>query len=130
MLTIIKAVHNKDLLHRDIKPDNFMLDLNETTNKLYLIDFGLAKRYNYDGKHISENTNCSLIGTPKYVSLNVHNCCEPSRRDDIESCIYVMIYMLFGDNFWFNPNMEHLIECKKKLNNYSIQKFVKKQLRN
>lgn len=70
------------------------------TNKLFLIDFGFCKRYNYDGVHIEEGKITKMIGTPNFVSINVHKGVEPSRRDDLESCIYIMIYMLFGKLFW------------------------------
>jgi len=130
MINIIKLVHEKDLLHRDIKPDNFMFDLNESTNKIYLIDFGLAKRYRYDCKHISENTISSLIGTPTFVSLNIHNGCEPSRRDDIESCIYVLLYMLWSDFYWVNLNIDQIIQEKKDIFNTSscVPMFIRNML--
>jgi serine/threonine protein kinase len=98
MIQRLHILHNHFLLHRDIKPQNFMLDT--STNKLYLIDFGFCKRYNYDGEHIEQGTISKMIGTPNFVSINVHKGIEPSRRDDIESCIYIIIYMLFGKLFW------------------------------
>lgn len=98
MIQRLHTLHNHFLLHRDIKPQNFMLNIK--TNKLYLIDFGFCKRYNYDGNHIEEGTISKLIGTPNFVSINVHKGLEPSRRDDVESCIYIMIYMLFGKLSW------------------------------
>ena len=76
-----------------------MINISDKTNKIFLIDFGFCKRYNYEGNHIEFKMNKTLIGTPNYVSLNVHKGCEPSRRDDLESCLYVMIYMLFGKFF-------------------------------
>lgn len=97
MIERIQALHYKCLLHRDIKPDNFLLD---AKNKIYLIDFGLCKRYDYDGKHISQKSITSLIGTANYASIHVHNGIEPSRRDDLESCVYILIYMLFGQLEW------------------------------
>jgi len=97
MIEIIETLHSKLLLHRDIKPANFLVD---ETNKLFLIDFGMCKRYDYDGKHISKNEIKSIIGTVNYVSLNVHKGIEPSRRDDLESCVYIMIFMLFGKLDW------------------------------
>ena len=99
MIERIQTLHNHYLIHRDIKPDNFMINISDKTNKIFLIDFGFCKRYNYEGKHIEFKRTTSLIGTPNYVSLNVHNSAEPSRRDDIESCLYVMIFMLFGKIF-------------------------------
>ena len=99
MIERLETLHTHYLIHRDIKPDNFMINISDGTNKVFLIDFGFCKRYNHDGNHIEFKMNKTLIGTPNYVSLNVHKGCEPSRRDDLESCLYVMIYMLFGKFF-------------------------------
>lgn len=104
LIKIIKSLHEKDLLHRDIKTDNFLFGLGSATNKLHLVDFGFSKRYNYDGKHMSEKNISRLLGSPNFVSLNVHNGIEPSRRDDLESCIYIIINMLLGKLEWFDKN--------------------------
>ena len=119
MIQRLYILHNYFLLHRDIKPQNFMLQIQ--TNKLFLIDFGFCKRYNYEGNHIEFKMNKTLIGTPNYVSLNVHKGCEPSRRDDLESCLYIMIYMLFGKFFSTEGN---------DLNAYKILALKKDQLTN
>ena len=129
MLSILKAVHNKYLLHRDIKPDNFMFSL--TNNKLYLIDFGLAKRYDYNGTHIPENRTANIIGSPNFVSLNVHNKIEPSRRDDVESCVYIMLYMILGRLYWFNTDIETMVALKKDvINVLPVSLFIKNMLLN
>lgn len=112
----IKDIHNKYLIHRDIKPDNFLFESNEETNKIFLIDFGLCKRYNYNGKHIEQKKISNIIGTPNFVSLNVHKGIEPSRRDDLESCIYVIANMILGDLDWFNCNtLTEMCVLKEKL---------------
>ena len=101
----IKTLHEKYLLHRDIKPSNFIFGNGDETNKLFLIDFGFAKRYDYNGEHIPEKKINSLIGSPNFVSLNVHKGIEPSRRDDVESCIYIILYLLLnGELPWFKLN--------------------------
>ena len=100
----IKVLHDKLLLHRDVKPSNFIFGTGSETNKLYLVDFGFSKRYDYNGKHIEEKKTQKIIGSLNFVSLNVHNLIEPSRRDDIESCIYIMLTMLFGRLEWFNKS--------------------------
>jgi serine/threonine protein kinase len=112
----IKTLHEKCLLHRDIKPTNFVFGLNNNTNKLYLVDFGFAKRYNYNGKHIEEKNINNIIGSANFVSLNIHNNIEPSRRDDVESCIYVILTMLFGKLEWFTKtNLNEIAQFKKQI---------------
>ena len=112
----IQSLHEKCLLHRDIKPSNFIFGNKNNTNKLFLVDFGFAKRYDYNGKHIEQKTIKNIIGSPNFVSLNVHNNIEPSRRDDIESCIYVILTMLFGRLKWFDKdNMNEIAELKKQI---------------
>ena len=126
MITRLKVLHSKSLLHRDVKPDNFLFGLNDQTNKIFLLDFGFTKRYDYNGKHIPEKKINSLIGSPNFVSLNIHNGIEPGRRDDIESCIYVIIYMLYGTLDWIGKSMEEMIVFKTLLtNNSSLPVFFK-----
>jgi serine/threonine protein kinase len=130
MIQRLHILHNHFLLHRDIKPQNFMLDA--TTNKLYLIDFGFCKRYNYDGEHIEQGTISKMIGTPNFVSINVHKGIEPSRRDDIESCIYIIMYMLFGKLFWEKEiDSKNMCFKKEELTNSEkplIPDFLKQML--
>ena len=116
IIKIIKSLHDKSLLHRDIKPSNFIFGTGNDTNKLFLVDFGFAKRYDYNGKHIEEKTIKNIIGSPNFVSLNIHNNIEPSRRDDIESCIYVILTMLFGRLEWFHKNnLSEIAELKRQI---------------
>jgi casein kinase 1 len=100
----VKVLHESQLLHRDIKPSNFLFGLEKDTNKLYLVDFGFSKRYIYNGIHIEEKKITKIVGSPNFVSLNIHNHREPSRRDDLESCIYIMLTMLFGKLVWFDKS--------------------------
>ncbi len=95
MLIAIKALHDHGYLHRDIKPDNFMFD---THGKVFLIDLGMCKHYLRNGQHVAPKTRTTggIIGTANYISLNVHQMKEPSRRDDVESVCYVLWKMCGG----------------------------------
>ena len=98
----LEYIHSKHLLHRDIKPENFLLGLNKKSNKIFAIDFGLAKRFE-DPKtldHIPYREGKSLVGTARYASLNTHLGIEQSRRDDLEACAYMILYFLKGNLPW------------------------------
>ena len=102
MLGRLEYMHNKNYVHRDIKPENFLLGLGRHCNKLHLIDFGLSKRYR-DSRtrvHIPEVRGKSLTGTARYASINAHLGTEQSRRDDLESLGYVLLYFLNGSLPW------------------------------
>lgn len=94
MISRIEYVHNKNFIHRDIKPDNFLMGVGRHCNKLYLIDFGLAKKYRdtRTRQHIPYREDKNLTGTARYASINAHLGIEQSRRDDMESLGYVLMY--------------------------------------
>lgn len=99
MLSRIEFIHSKGFLHRDIKPDNFVMGhvKNKKQNVVFAIDFGLAKRFiGKDNKHIPFKDNKNLTGTARYASINAHLGNETSRRDDLESLAYVWLYLLRG----------------------------------
>ena len=98
----IKHVHDNNYVHRDIKPENFLVGKESTSKTIYILDFGLAKRFRdeYTHIHIPLKENRNLTGTARYASCNAHNGLEQSRRDDMESLAYVILYFFKGKLPW------------------------------
>jgi serine/threonine protein kinase len=117
----IKHVHDNNYVHRDIKPENFLVGKDSTAKTIYILDFGLAKRYRDEHTHIhiplKENRN--LTGTARYASCNAHNGLEQSRRDDMESIAYVILYFFKGKLPWQG------LKCKDKNEKYAKIKEMK-----
>lgn len=102
MLSIVESLHQKGVLHRDIKPANFMIKTNaQNISELFIIDFGLAGCFKDENqKHIPMKTGERLMGTLRYMSVNMHQHFTPSRRDDLESLGYILIYLYKGNLPW------------------------------
>ena len=102
MITAVEFFHTKNYIHRDIKPDNFVMGTGKNANKCYIIDYGLAKKYRDQTthQHIPYIEGKSLTGTARYASVNALLGCEQSRRDDMEALAYVWIYLLKGSLPW------------------------------
>lgn len=117
MLRRLETLHDNRVIHRDLKPDNFVFGLERHSNDLYLIDFGLSKCYVHPDTlvHIPFQTGKSLIGTPRYASINNHRGFEQSRRDDLESLAYLLLYFLGGRLPWQATEKAKSVAKKEKV---------------
>jgi casein kinase 1 len=109
-IDIIEHIHRFFVLHRDIKPQNFMIK----NGDIFLIDFGLATFYvDENGEHYPNKHSDTIIGTPKFVSINIHLGHRYSRRDDLISLGYMYVYMILGNAPWFSDYID--IQTNKSL---------------
>ncbi|XP_034117973.1 casein kinase I [Drosophila albomicans] len=116
ILARVEYLHMNCLLHRDIKPENFLMGLGSQRTRVFMIDFGLAKRYYRPSirKHIAYNERHELVGTARYASVHAHFA-EQGRRDDLESVGYLLLYFLRGRLPWQGLNAETRVQKYEKI---------------
>ena len=119
----IEYIHSKYIIHRDIKPENFLIG-NPDSSTIYLIDFGFAKKYRSSRtkKHIAYKVNKHFPGTIAFLSLNATKGIEQTRRDDLESLAYSLIYLFNGTLPWIDKNAKITYETVLKV--YEIKKNI------
>ena len=124
ILNRIKTLHENNYIHRDIKPENFVIGLKKRNNTIYMIDYGLTRKFfdNHKKEHIAYREGKNLTGTVKFASLYTHLGIEQSRRDDLESLGYMLIYFCKGDLPWTK------IKGKNKKEKYNLIKEKKMEV--
>ena len=123
MLTVLEFIHTRHIIHRDIKPDNFVMGLKKNSQTLYLLDFGLAKKYRSSTTLIQYPmiNKKKLTGTARYASINALRGLEQSRRDDLEAVGYVLMYLLRGSLPWQGLQAKNKEERYKKIMQKKIE---------
>ena len=118
----LEHIHSKGFIHGDIKPENFLIGLNDP-RIIYIIDFGLSKKYRSDrtGKHINFKVTKRMSGTARYASTNSLRGVEISRRDDLESLAYMIIYFIMKKLPWQG------VKANSQKNRYKKIYYMKKK---
>ena len=136
ILERIEFIHSKYIVHRNINPNNFLIGLNNSS-LIYIIDFAKAKKYrsSVSGKHIKFNLNQKVSGEISFISINAMRGGEQSRKDDLESIGYMLIYLLKGFLPWKefenkNNKILKIYELKKKIPLSRLCKYTPEEIKN
>jgi len=117
LLARLEFIHRRNVIHRDIKPGNFLMGVGDHSGLVYVIDFGLSKPYRDMAtmEHIPMSMHRSMTGTARYASVNSMRGLEQSRRDDLESLGYSWLYLLRGSLPWQHIHMGSLDERAQRI---------------
>lgn len=127
MIKIIQEIHKHGIIHRDIKPHNFMFssqwNINSNIPKIYIIDFGLAvfDHSIEESIPVASSKNKHIIGTVNYISFFVHCGLEHSKRDDLISIGYIYLHMIFNTLPWFSINTIDIINTSVETGVVSLE---------
>ena len=128
ILDRLEHIHKNNIIHRDIKPENFVIGVGKNKSMVYLVDFGLSKAYCEKEEHIEFKNNKNFTGTYRYSSIRNHRGIEQSRRDDLESIGYMLIYLYHGGLPWQGIKVANKAERNrciyKKKRTVSIEEIV------
>ncbi|ONM32647.1 Protein kinase family protein [Zea mays] len=121
-ISILESMHSKGYVHGDVKPENFLLGQPSTPHekKLYLVDLGLATKWRdtANGQHVSYDQRPDAFrGTVRYASVHAHLGRTASRRDDLESLAYTLVFLHRGRLPWqgYQGDNKSFLVCKRKM---------------
>ncbi|KAJ4453909.1 putative Casein kinase I [Paratrimastix pyriformis] len=123
MLSRVEYLHSENYVHRDIKPDNFLIGRGRKEDTIYMIDFGLANQYRdpWTRQHIPYRESKGMTGNVRFASINNHRGIEQSRRDDLEALGYVLIYFLLGELPWQDIHAPNRLEKDRRIGERKIR---------
>ena len=123
MIQILEFIHKKFYIHRDIKPENFLMGIGSNNKFLYIIDLGFAQLYRDPNslRHIPRTKKQGMTGTSRFASINTLSGYTQSRKDDLESLVYVIIYLSKGTLPWAHIKSDNKKDLYNKILNSKMQ---------
>ena len=125
----LEALHTRGFVHRDLKPENFIIGIGDNAKTIHIIDFGLAEHFSdiVTGMHRPYSEGHEMLGTARYSSTNTHNGIAQTRRDDLISLSYILLYFIRGSLPWQDltvsnrePKYQQMANAKAKLKPYRL----------